>query len=91
MGARLSASPLWEEQRSKYTTLGPLCWAQHIVPFQISTHPLLVKQYAAAAREHMREGPVTFLELGGGNGKFAYLCARSARTLLAFSGRNCGP
>ena len=70
---RLSRSCLWDEQRSKYTEFGPASWTQLMVPFQMTSNLLLAKQYAAAAREYLRHEAVTFLELGGGSGKFAYL------------------
>ncbi len=70
---RLSQSPLWEKQRSQYIEFGPTSWTQHGVPFEITSNVRLAKQYAAIAREHMGQEPMTFLELGGGSGKFAYL------------------
>ena len=68
---------LWKLQDKAYTQFGLKSWTQMGVPFQITSNPFIAKQYALIACEHLRslgklEEPQYFLEIGGGNGKFAY-------------------
>ena len=76
-GTRLSKSVLWQLQDKAYTQFGLQSWTQMGVPFQITSSPFIAKQYALIALEHLRslgkfDEPQYFLEIGGGNGKFAY-------------------
>jgi hypothetical protein len=70
---RLSDSSLWDLQRKAYSQFGVKSWTERGVPFQITNNSLIAKQYAKVAFPLFKKGPVTFLELGAGSGRFAYL------------------
>jgi len=70
---RLSNSIIWDLQRRAYTQFGIGSWTQKGVPFHRTNNSLIAKQYAEIAFPFCKKGPVTFLELGAGSGKFAYL------------------
>lgn len=96
---RLSESILWDLQKKAYTQFGIESWTRRGVPFHVTNNSLIAKQYAQVALPLFKQGAVTFLELGAGCGKFAYLFLSellrldvpesSIRYLLTdFSGKN---
>lgn len=70
---RLSESVLWNLQRDAYFDFGIKSWTQKGVPFHITNNSLIAKQYAEIVFPFFERGPITFLEIGAGSGKFAYL------------------
>jgi len=85
---RLSRSKIWDLQRAFFARTGPRAWADEIIPFAISSNPMVAERYAhliltflqdcanGAARLDPSE-PVYVVELGSGLGRLAYLLARN--------------
>ena len=69
----LSKSILWDLQKKAYTEFGIESWTQKGVPFHITNNSLIAKQYAKTVFPLFKKGRVTFLEVGAGSGKFAFL------------------
>ncbi len=71
--SKLSESLLWQLGKNAYAHFGIDCWKSNAVPFHITSNSRIAAQYARIAAAADRGEPMTFLELGGGSGKFAYL------------------
>ncbi len=71
---RLSVSPIWQLQKLAYNRLGVENWAKGRVPFLMTNNSRFAAQVADIACAAFPRQPFTVLELGGGCGKFAFLC-----------------
>lgn len=82
---RLSASPLWAEQRRFFLENGVSAWAAGTVPHYITNNPRLAGSYAELVAAWIADGQrgsegsltaaprnVYLVELGSGSGRFAY-------------------
>lgn len=74
---RLSRSKLWKLQDQAYIDSGVDSWTQLGVPFQITSSPFIARHCARIALESLRtmrtrSATYYFLEIGAGQGKFAY-------------------
>ncbi len=72
--SRLSVSPIWQLQKLAYNRLGVENWAKGRVPFLMTNNSRFAAQVADIACAAFQSQPFTLLELGGGCGKFAFLC-----------------
>ena len=73
MVSKLSESLLWPLGKKAYARFGIDCWNINAVPFHITSNSRIAVQYARIASAAYKGELMTFLELGGGSGKFAYL------------------
>lgn len=83
---RLSQSLLWALQKKAYLSFGPEAWFSKQVPFYLTSHPLIARQYAQIVLAFFRDclrlqsvlhtdfsAPFYIMDLGAGTGRFAYL------------------
>lgn len=85
---RLADSGLWDRQRDFYDSDVAGLWGSGAVPHHITGNPVIAHCYARLVVEFLRSlpddeagRPLLLVELGGGSGRFAYLCARALREL----------
>jgi hypothetical protein len=71
---RLSDSPIWQLQKLAYSRLGVENWTKGRVPFLMTNNSRFAAQVSDIACAAFPKRPFTLLELGGGCGKFAFLC-----------------
>ena len=78
----LSKSLIWKQMKNLYVEKGPLAWTEVGVPFYLTSHPTFASFYARTVYNYFQEkiltqslgkGPHVILDLGAGNGRFAYL------------------
>jgi len=78
---RLSRSRLWDLQRRYFEREGVAAWSTNTVPHYVTNNPALAHAYARVALGFARDlgpgVPLTFVELGGGSGRFAFLFLRA--------------
>jgi tetratricopeptide (TPR) repeat protein len=78
-GRRLSRSVLWQLQRSYFERKGINAWRDGTVPHHITSSPFIADAYARVVFSLLRDcqldhnQPVYIIELGSGQGRFAYL------------------
>ncbi|MEO9322510.1 tetratricopeptide repeat protein [Nocardioides sp. C4-1] len=85
---RLADSGLWDRQRSFYDGDVAGLWGSGAVPHHITGNPVIAHCYARLVVEFLRAlpddeaaRPLLLVELGGGSGRFAYLCVQALREL----------
>jgi hypothetical protein len=77
----LSQSVLWRSLRAFYEAQGPAAFTSGMVPWRITSCPLLAAAYADAAAGFVEDvasiAPLQVLELGGGTGRLAFHLMRA--------------
>lgn len=83
----LSNSTLWRSLRAFYEEQGPAAFTSGVVPWRITSCPLLAASYADASAAFARDagarsraaprGPLQIVELGGGTGRLAFHLMRA--------------
>lgn len=90
-GVRLSASKLWQMQRTYFEETGVDAWRQGVVPHYITSNAFIARAYARVIHAFMKDCRptstgtdvcLTVVELGTGSGRFSYGVLRHLDELL---------